>query len=205
MKSVLAAALVLLSLSFPAMAQDEAPEAQNEFSQNITSLADQMEAAEGGSPTAQYNLGMRYATGQGVVQDFKVAADWLSKSAQQDDMDAQSALGTMYMKGQGVDKNAEEAAIWYKRAANQGERMAQYNLGSMYAGGRGVRTDNKEAYFWLTLASTLGNSDVEAMLSSLEGRLSPADVAAAKRRAEEWAPTIKMRDNESELRGIRER
>ncbi len=202
-KTALATAAVLIVLSFPAAAEDGAAEPQNEFSQNLTSLADQMEAAEGGSATGQYNIGMRYATGQDVPQDYKIAAEWLSKSAEQNDMDAQSALGTLYLKGQGVTKNEEEAARWYKRAAQQGERMAQYNLGSMYAGGRGVRTDNKEAYFWLTLAATLGGNDVEAMRNSLEGRLSPAEIAAIKKRAEEWEPTIKMIDVGDDLPGIR--
>lgn len=195
MRNFLLAAVLSVLVSAPALAQDEPP---NEFNQAIVTLSDQMDAAENGSATAQYNLGMRYATGDGVVQDWEKAAKWLRASSDNGDMDAQVALGTMYQKGQGVAKDDGEAVNMYRQAARQGQRQAQYNLGAMYASGRGTNTNKKEAYFWLSLASTLPNPDVEAMMSSIEGSLSPAEIAEAKKRVDEWRPEVRDTNNSAD-------
>ena len=39
--------------------------------------------AERGSAAAQFNVGMRYATGTGVPQDYAMAASWYRKAADQ--------------------------------------------------------------------------------------------------------------------------
>jgi hypothetical protein len=51
--------------------------------------------AEAGDATAQYNLGVMYAEGQGVPQDDEEAAKWFRKAAEQGDADAQCTLGKM--------------------------------------------------------------------------------------------------------------
>ena len=87
--------------------------------------------AEQGNATAQFNLGVLYAKGQGVPQDYQEALKWYRKAADQGDADAQYNLGLMYDSGRGVPQNAEEAAKWYRKAAKQGHAGAQYNLGVM--------------------------------------------------------------------------
>lgn len=163
----------------------------NEFDDALTTLADQTEAAANGSATAQYNLGMRYAIGDGVEQNWETAAKWLQLSADSGDMDAQASLGTMYQKGQGVKKDDSEAVRLYLAAARQGHRQAQYNLGAMYASGRGTHVNNKEAYFWLSLASTLPNADVEALKSGIEGNLSASELAEIEKRVEDFRPEVR--------------
>lgn len=184
------AAFLLTLLLSPAYAQQKSAP-PNEFDQNVISLSDQLEAAEGGSTTAMYNLGMRYATGDGVVQNMETAAKWIAKSAEGGDMDAQAVLGTMFQRGQGLPKDDGEAVKWYLSAARQGHRQSQYNLGAMYASGRGTHVNSKEAYFWLSLASTLPNADVEAMKSSVEGKLSADDRAEIARRLDDWRPEVR--------------
>lgn len=85
-------------------------------------------AAEQGHAQAQYNLGGRYATGDGVAKDEIGAAKWYRKAAEQNHADAQFALGVCYDNGQGVAKDEVEAIKWYRKAAEQGHAQAQSNL-----------------------------------------------------------------------------
>ncbi|MGN6876123.1 tetratricopeptide repeat protein, partial [Neisseria sp. P0021.S007] len=58
--------------------------------------------AEQGYVPAQYILGVMYADGEGVRQDYAEALKWYRKAAEQGDARAQSDLGLMYANGQGV-------------------------------------------------------------------------------------------------------
>jgi TPR repeat protein len=51
---------------------------------------------------AQFNLGRRYAVGEGVVQDHAEAVKWYRKAAEQGYPAAQNDLGWMYQNGRGV-------------------------------------------------------------------------------------------------------
>ncbi len=46
--------------------------------------------------SAQYNLGVSYAKGQGVPKDDQQAVFWYRKAAEQEDAGAQHNLGLMY-------------------------------------------------------------------------------------------------------------
>jgi TPR repeat protein len=74
---------------------------------------------------AQYNLGVLYSQGQGVQQDFKQAASWYRKAADQGDAESQYNLGVMYRTGEGVQQDFKQAAAWYRKAADQGYATAQ--------------------------------------------------------------------------------
>ncbi len=52
----------------------------------------QTKRAEAGSPTAQYELGVRYLTGNGVQKNLLEARKWLAASAKQDNVWAQRKL-----------------------------------------------------------------------------------------------------------------
>jgi len=69
--------------------------------------------ANDGDASAQFNLGLMYATGQGVEQDSTAAALWFRKAAEQGYVSAQSNLGTMYLYGRGVTQDDNEALIWF--------------------------------------------------------------------------------------------
>ena len=102
-------------------------------------------AATQGVAEAQYNLGLMYDLGQGVVQDHKEAVKWYRLAAAQGDAYAQNGLGVNYGNGQGVVQDHKEAVKWYRLAAAQGNAKAEFNLGNMYNDGRGVVQDHKEA------------------------------------------------------------
>ena len=65
-------------------------------------IAELRAKANQGEAKAQFQLGTRYATGDGVQQDFAEALKWIRKAAEQDFADAQSNLGVMYLNGQGT-------------------------------------------------------------------------------------------------------
>ena len=87
--------------------------------------------AEQGDAEAQYNLGVMYDDGTGVLQDYKEAVKWYLLSAEQGDASAQVNLGFMYDIGQGVPQDYKEAVKWYRLSAKQGHAEAQKMLDLM--------------------------------------------------------------------------
>ncbi len=117
------------------------------------SLALVRQAAEGGDAQAQYALGVRYAAGAGVPQDFEEASAWYHAAALQGVARAQFHLGVMYAFGIGVDRDDEEAYRWVRRAAEQGDAEAQYNVGMFFATGTGVPESDRRALVWYQRAA----------------------------------------------------
>jgi TPR repeat protein len=58
-------------------------------------------AANQGQAEAQYNLGIAYTFGKGVLKDYKQAVYWYQKAADQGYAEAQSILGIAYTIGKG--------------------------------------------------------------------------------------------------------
>ena len=77
-----------------------------------TALKEWKPLAEGGYIDAQYNLGIMYDNGQGVLQDYKTAVKWYIQSAEQGNAEAQYNLGVMYALGQGVIEDKVYAHMW---------------------------------------------------------------------------------------------
>ena len=69
-------------------------------------------AANQGVALAQYNLGLMYYNGRGVIQDDKQAVYWYQKAANQGDASAQLNLGVMYANGRGVIQDDKQAEMW---------------------------------------------------------------------------------------------
>jgi TPR repeat protein len=81
-------------------------------------------AAEKGSIWGQFNLGIRYAHGNEVPQDYAEARKWFEKAAEQNDAMSQFCLGEIFEKGLGVAADQAEAYKWYCLAASHGIRAA---------------------------------------------------------------------------------
>ena len=77
-----------------------------------------------GNAVAQNNLGLMYANGKGVIQDYKTAVKWYRLAAEQGNADAQFNLGLMYGMGRGVIRDPVYAHMWYNIAASNGARNA---------------------------------------------------------------------------------
>ena len=141
------------------------------------------ELALGGDAAAQYRLGLMYAKGQGIPQDYSQAALWYLKAAAQDDTRAQFALAEMYSQGQGVPQDNKAAAKWYVEAADHGYPKAQYTVGLMYAKGTGgVPQDLVQAYKWLSLAGDIAVRNKEWV----EEKMTPEHIKKAQTLIHEW-------------------
>jgi TonB family protein len=68
--------------------------------------------AQHGEATAQFKLGLAYATGQGVPQDYAQALAWYRDAANQGDANALCRLATMYENAEGVPEDHVEACKW---------------------------------------------------------------------------------------------
>ena len=75
--------------------------------------------AEEGADGAQYILGNRYYSGDGVEQSYTEAVRWYRLSAQQGNAYAQYNLGICYKKGYGVPKSISESVKWIKKSKLQ--------------------------------------------------------------------------------------
>jgi TPR repeat protein len=92
-----------------------------------TALREWTLAAEQGHAFAQYNLGLMYDNGRGVLQDFKTAVKWYTLAAEQGNADAQYSLGLMYANGDGVLQDYVYAQMWWNIAASSGNKKASEN------------------------------------------------------------------------------
>ena len=124
-------------------------------------------AAEQGDSEAQYNLGLMYDYGEGVVQDYSAASAWYSKAAFQGHSEAQFNLGILFGNGHGVEQNDSEAAACYMEAAKQGHHEAQFNLGVLYYSGQGVKQSDATAAEWYYRSAVGGYADAQFNLGMM--------------------------------------
>lgn len=81
-----------------------------------------------GDDSAAFLMGMAYEIGQGVRQDCKAAAQWVSNAAAEGNAMAQYNLGLRYRDGDGVPMNTEAAMTWLQKAAGHRIPGAQIAL-----------------------------------------------------------------------------
>ena len=139
--------------------------------------------AEQGYASAQYNLGLMYANGDGVAENDQEAVRWYKLAAEQGDADAQHNLGLMYENGDGVAENDQEAVRWFRLAAEQGNASAQFNLGVMYANGQGVVQNIVRAYVWFSVAAAQGYEDGRTNRDIVSGILTAEDFSQGQAQA----------------------
>jgi len=118
--------------------------------------------ANSGDAAAQVALGEHCATGSGgerskrqMAEDYRQAADWFRKAAEQDNLAGELHLAALYRDGLGVARDMAQAVLWYRKAAEQNNVTAQGTLGVLYSFGQGVAQNYVEAYFWFELAASV--------------------------------------------------
>ena len=132
--------------------------------------------AAAGDGNAELQLGIIYAKGDGVAQDYAASANWFRAAADHGVPRAQYDLGVMYERGRGVKIDLTEAANWYLKSAQGGYPLAQYNIAVCYTKGQGVRQDLAEAALWYRRAATQG---VSRAMSNLAVMYDKGDGVAA--------------------------
>jgi uncharacterized protein len=159
-------------------------------------------AAEQGDAQVQYNLGnllgFLFANGLGVARNDAEAVKWYRLAAARGNAQAQTNLGRIYYQGQGVGRDYTEAAKWYRLAAEQRYPEAQFSLGRMYAKGEGMTRDYVQAHLWFSLvASRVPRGEMHDRAANgrdmVALRMTPAQLAEARRLAREWTPVWRPR------------
>lgn len=145
-------------------------------------------ASDGGSNATSPELDAAHKAYQ--ERDFEGAVRKLRSLAERGDASGQYNLGIFYAKGIDVPKNTGKAHELYNLAANQGHIDAQNNLALMYIDGESVSRNYVEAYKWLSVAAGGGNNVARQNLRELLVRMSPEQVAEARRLAEAWTPEV---------------
>jgi hypothetical protein len=132
--------------------------------------------AEQGDSKAQYNLGLMYANGWGVLQDSKEALNWYRLSAEQGNAFAQYNLGAFYLQGRGVSRDYVSAHMWFNLAGSNGFKY-------------GVKYD-------LISTNIIESLGVESA-KIVETIMTPSQIERAQRLARTWKPNKKIRTAES--------
>jgi hypothetical protein len=141
--------------------------------------------ADAGDSSAQYEMALRYADGEGVPQNYRDAMAWFAKAAANGNDNAQWKLGLGYIKGIGVPHDERKAVVWFKRAANHGDIRAQSALSDLYLSGRGVPRDYVRAYTWASIAIGLRDNDNDR-LRVIGSRMTATQIEDAHRRISSW-------------------
>jgi TPR repeat protein len=111
---------------------------------------------------------------------------------------AQYLLGLRYEEGLEVSQDDAEAANWYRKSADGGDANAQLALALMYEWGRSLVPDDVQADTWYTIAiSTFADQGSQMIAQrcvgirdNLEQRMTPEQIAEARKRAQNRKPTI---------------
>lgn len=150
------------------------PEAQHELATFLSHAgADldrelQIASAQAGLALAQFQVGQRYAQGQGVEQDWVMAVSWFRKAVDQGNADAQCALGACYAEGLGVKKDLLRALDLYEGAAEQNHAPAQWRLGELLArGGVGIAPDARRATQYCKRSANAGFAAAQSTMAVL--------------------------------------
>lgn len=110
----------------------------------------------------------------------------LTARANQDDARAQYALAMRYANGTDVDLDFREAMQWFLRSAEGGSVRAQGKVAAAFWEGKGASQDYGRAYFWAVLAQAGGDELSRQIAMSSAARMSPAQIAAEQKEADEW-------------------
>jgi S1-C subfamily serine protease len=112
--------------------------------------------AERGNAVAANNLGMLYAYGTKIPQDFGQAKKWLMFASEHGNAAGEFNLGMLYFTGKGTPVDINESLRWIRAAADHDYAPAKLQLGLAYGQGKGVPQDDGEALRWIRAAAVQG-------------------------------------------------
>ncbi len=127
-------------------------------------------AALKGDASAAFEIGVRYAEGKGVAQNYDEAAKWYDRAAQANVVPAMFRLGTLFEKGLGAKKDLDVARRYYVLAADRGNAKAMHNLAVLDADGGTKGANYKSASYWFRKAAERGVADSQFNLGILYAR-----------------------------------
>jgi putative methionine-R-sulfoxide reductase with GAF domain len=90
-----------------------------------TDIRDLEKTALQGNPAAQYSLGMKYASGDGAVQDYHEALGWFLKAADAGNVRAAAKIATCFWAGKGAPQDYGKAYFWGLLAQAAGDETGR--------------------------------------------------------------------------------
>jgi putative methionine-R-sulfoxide reductase with GAF domain len=116
-----------------------------------TNLNDLRKIATQGSPAAQYSLGLRYASGDNVLQDYHQALSWFLKSAENGNLRAASKIASCFWAGKGAEQDYTKAYFWGLLAQAAGDETGRVIVinSSPHLTDRRRSAEQQEADKWL--------------------------------------------------------
>ncbi|MFZ4536958.1 tetratricopeptide repeat protein [Propionivibrio sp.] len=103
--------------------------------------------AEGGFADAQFNLGIVYLHGDGVVKNAEEAIKWFRLAAEQGDRQAQQQLGVMILHGVGIAANPEEGYRWINKKHHEHMQHGEHLAGERQRAAQLIwQSDMRESY-----------------------------------------------------------
>ena len=122
--------------------------------------------ADMGNPAAEFELGERFYSGNGILKDSAEAVEWWQKAAAQKFPPAEYELGVAYGRGDGVAKDAEQGIKWCRMAADAGLPVAQEFIGALYAMPHSsLQQDYAQAFKWFKASADQGYPHAEYFLA----------------------------------------
>ena len=122
------------------------------------------QAAIKGSAAAALRLGVLYATGDLLDQDYTAAAAWYEKAVALGSLTARWNLAFLHIRGLGLPKDVEKGATLLKMDALAGHRTAALSLVALFSTGQYVESDAEEVRIWRLRAAELGDGRAAADL-----------------------------------------
>jgi putative methionine-R-sulfoxide reductase with GAF domain len=115
------------------------------------SIGDLTKSGLQGSAAAQYALGLRYASGDGVSQDYHQALDWFLKSADGGNVRAAAKIASCFWAGRGTPQDYTKAYFWGLLAQAAGDETGRVIVinSSPHLSDRRRSAEQQEADSWL--------------------------------------------------------
>ena len=130
---------------------------------------------------SNHELGMAYALGNTLEQDYAKAFEHFNRSAQEGYAPAQYRLAAAYANGDGTEKDPARAVEWYEKSAGQGHTAAQRSLALIYLTGLEDVPRNKPlALAWYNLLAEDGNQMDIHRRDTLLQELSEQEISMAQ-------------------------
>lgn len=123
---------------------------------NLVEAATWFEKSSKGCPDGQFELGVCYEFGHGVVKNLQKAVELYKSAAERGCANAQLEFSNCLFKGNGITQDTAEALLWLRKAAEKGLAKAQSILGYRLCYGHEINQDTTEGFMWLEKAANAG-------------------------------------------------
>mmetsp|Transcript_14914 Transcript_14914/g.36502 ORF Transcript_14914/g.36502 Transcript_14914/m.36502 type:complete len:575 (-) Transcript_14914:149-1873(-) len=146
------------------------------------------QAAILGNGDAQLYVGVFYANGRHVLQNYTTAVRWFTLASANEVPEADYYLGLCYVNGAGVAKDEATGFKYWSSASEKGYNLAQHCLAACYEKGIGVAVDMQKALAWYTTAAEGGNEQAKWKLTQLQSTDRQGTAISTEPPSNGWQP-----------------